>query len=393
MLHFFPPPIGFQNFSLPPMSSSSSIRILHLVDSLEPGGMENGIVNVASCLDPDDYDIHVCALTQRGAFAERMPNPDQVVSLNKSSGFSLKTVKDLKKRISVINPHILHTHNLGPLIYGSLASRFGSQVMILHGEHGQLDKHHLTQKRLWQRKILYRFCERIHTVSESLRRDLIAWNFSESKIVSVTNGVDTDRFKPTENKVISRRALGLPEGGTLLGMVGRFSEFKGHMLLLDTFEILCEERADLNLLLLGAGGSEEPDVLARVSANPFRDRIHVVGHQERPENYYQAMDLMVFPSTHEGLSNAVLESMACGIPVIASKACGNDEAITDGKNGFLEAIDSTQSLSEAIKRVLSDMNALELAGGNARSHMMDRFSIDSMVRGYSQLYRDIAAIK
>lgn len=351
--------------------------------------MENGIVNVSRRLNPEEFDVHVCCLSQRGAFAEWMPNPDQVVSLNKQLGFSIRTVSALRKYINEIEPHLLHTHNLGPLIYGSLASSFGRKVPVLHGEHGQLDKHHLTRKRLLQRKLLYRACNRVHTVSESLRRDLIAWGFSAAKITSVTNGVDTDRFQPTENRKLSRQTLGLPDSDTLLGMAGRFSEFKGHMLLLDAFEKLCEGGADLQLLLLGKGGSEEERVLVRVAASPFSNRIHAVGHQQRPEDFYQVMDLMVFPSTHEGLSNAVLESMACGVPVLASEACGNDEAITNGENGFLEAIESVEDLSDTIKRILYDPDALETVGNKARQHMLENFSIDSMVSGYSQLYQEI----
>jgi glycosyltransferase involved in cell wall biosynthesis len=351
--------------------------------------MENGIVNVAARLDPEAYDIHVCCLGQRGTFAERMPRPDQVGALNKSPGFSMATVKALKKKLSDIEPHFLHSHNLGPLIYGSLASGFGRRVPILHGEHGQLDKHHLTRKRLWQRKLLYRACKRVHTVSESLRRDLIAWGFPAAKITTVTNGVDTDRFQAPDDKKFSRQALGLPASGILLGMAGRFSEFKGHALLLEAFEQLCEKGMGLHLLLLGAGGSEEAGVLAKVAASPFAGRIHAVGHQQQPEHFYQAMDLMVFPSTHEGLSNAVLESMASGVPVLASEACGNGEAITNGENGFLESVETANFLSAAIARVLDDPIALELTGKKARQHMLENFSIDSMVSGYNQLYREI----
>ncbi|MCF6312325.1 MAG: glycosyltransferase [Verrucomicrobiales bacterium] len=348
--------------------------------------MENGIVNVSTRLDPEQYDIHVCCLRKRGGFAELMPHPDQVISLDKPSGFSMAAVKSLKKQISEIKPHILHTHNLGPLIYGALASSFGGRVALIHGEHGQLDRHHLTKKRLWQRKLLYLACKRVHTVSESLRLDLIARGFSEGKITSVTNGVDIDRFQPPENKKSARRYLGLPVNGKLLGMVGRFSEFKGHMLLLDSFEQMCEMGIDIHLVLLGSGGSEEAKVLSRVNSSPFSYRIHPVGHQPRPEDFYQALDLMVFPSTHEGLSNAVLESMACGVPVLASEACGNDEAIIDGENGFLEVFDSVEGLSSAVRRIITDTSALGSAGNKARLHMMGSFSIDFMVRGYRQLY-------
>lgn len=367
------------------------IKILHVVDSLQPGGMENGIVNVASRLDPNEFDIHVACLSQRGEFAERLPRPEQVASLDKVPGFSTETVRGLGKLIKKIRPQVLHSHNLGALIYGALASRWGRWIPVLHGEHGQLDKHHLTRKRLWQRRCLYRACVKVHTVSDSLRQDLLGHGFSADKIVAVTNGVDTDRFRPAKDKILARQSLnlGLTEQAVVLGMVGRFSEFKGHDLLLDAFERLCESGRDYHLLLIGAGGSEEQRVLKQVKKSSQRKQIHVLGHQEQPECFYQAMDLMVFPSSHEGLSNAVLESMACGIPVLGSDACGNNEAIINGENGFLESFASPMDLTNVMRRLLTDEKKLMMAGQKARQYMLDRFSIDSMVEGYQKLYGSV----
>lgn len=369
----------------------SAIRVLHLVDSLEPGGMENGVVNVAVRLNPERFDIHACCLTRKGEFAERMPQPRQVSSIGKRDGFSKQWVTAVKRKIKQVQPDLLHTHNLGPLIYGALATGFGRRVPLLHGEHGQLDRHHLSAKRLWQRRVLYRACRQVHTVSQSLRQDLIGCGFAAGKITAITNGVDTGRFYVSKDKVMSRQALGLglSEQSKLLGMVGRFSEFKEHGLLLDAFERLCDQGEDLHLLLIGAGGSEEEKVLRRVRGSAFANRIHALGHQVAPEVYYQAMDLMVFPSSHEGLSNAVLESMSCGVPVLASEACGNDEVIVNGENGFLEKFESEEILSQAILRVLQDLPRLEEVAVAARKRITENFSIDSMVQGYEQLYRSI----
>src|SRR6188472_3490772 len=111
-------------------------KILHVVLSLEPGGMENGLVNVASRLCSEEFEVHVCCLERGGDFIQRLPNPAHVSVLKKPSGFSFRTVAALAKVISEVRPTLVHSHNLGPLIYSSLATGFGLSRPILQGEHG-----------------------------------------------------------------------------------------------------------------------------------------------------------------------------------------------------------------------------------------------------------------
>src|SRR6187551_2028213 len=101
------------------------LRVLHVVTSLEPGGMENGVCNLANALALRGIETTVACLERSGPFADRLPNPKAVEILGKRNGFSPRATLALWKTIRRLRPHVVHTHNLGPLIYGSLATLWG----------------------------------------------------------------------------------------------------------------------------------------------------------------------------------------------------------------------------------------------------------------------------
>ena len=368
---------------------TSRIRILHVVHSLDPGGMENGLINVARALNPDEFEVHVCCLERRGRFAERLPYPENVSVLGKTAGFSITATNRLIRKVLRIKPALLHSHNLGPLIYSSLATGFGLFCPILHGEHSELTEDERKPKRLRQRHLLYRCCRKIHTVSNSLRRQLIDFGFPASKITVIANGVDTGRFAPGE-RVAARRKIGLPTDALVIGIVGRFGPYKRHSMLIESFTLLAREFQKSHLLIVGSGGPEEIRVRQQAEGSEAADRIRMTGFQANPSACYQSMDMLVIPSINEGLSNAMLEAMACGVPVLANRACGSTEVVDDGINGYIADLDSVEKLREYLRLALSNPLHLADLGASARRKMTTSFSIDHMVAGYEQIYRKIA---
>jgi glycosyltransferase involved in cell wall biosynthesis len=366
------------------------LTILHVVVSLDPGGMENGIVNVARALDPAAFETHVCCLERRGKFAERLPRTENVSVLGKTSGFSWPATLRLRREISRTKPHVVHTHNLGPLIYGALASGLGFARPILHGEHAELTPDELTPRRLRQRRILYRCCRKIHTVSHALRDHLAALGFPASKLTVIANGVDTTRFTPGD-RVDAKRTLGLPADSLVLGAVGRFGPHKRHAVLIDAFGALARQFTGAHLLIVGGGGPEEEAVSRQASESEAAQRIHLTGFQNDTCAHYRAMDLLVVASVNEGLSNALLEAMACGVPALAHLACGNSEAITDGADGFVADLGTPEKLHAHVHEALADPARLVEMGRRAREKVLASFSLDRMIAGYARVYRDLAA--
>ncbi len=366
------------------------IRILHVVFSLDPGGMENGLSNLAQRLPVDEFDIHVCCLEREGAFARRFPSPSQIYTLNKAEGFSLHSLVGLARLIARIQPHIVHSHNLGTLIYASLATGGGRWKSILHGEHGQLTGEHCEPRRLRQRHNYFRRCQRLHTVSQSLTDHFAEFGFDRSRFDVIVNGVDVDRFKPGD-KQQAKAEWGIPPDAPTIGILGRFGPFKRHDLLLDAFDDLARKLPQARLLIVGGGGPEEDKIQRKARAGLVTDRIHFTGFQEDPRRCYHAMDLLVIPSINEGLSNALLESMASGVPALCNKeACGSDEVIEHGVDGFVADISDRASLAANLVSSLSSPARLIDMGRAARKSVERKFSIDKMVQDYQRIYREIA---
>ena len=365
------------------------LRILHVVHSLDPGGMENGVVNMACALEPLGFEMHVACLERRGVFADRLPHPERVTVLGKSAGFSPRAALRLATEITRLRPDVLHSHNLGALIYTALATGGGRRGAVLQGEHSQLTADELIPRRLRQRRWLYRACRAVHTVSQPLRDELVALGFSAEKISVIPNGVDPAHFAPGDRRA-ARRALGLPEDAVGIGIVGRFGPFKRHRVLLDAFDEIAPRFPLVHLLIAGTGGPEESALRARAQAAPHAARIHWLGFRNDPRACYHALDLLAIPSVNEGLSNVALEAMACGVPALANLGCGHARVITSGVDGLIADLSTPAALAAQLTVLLTRPERLVDFGEKARTKMLRHFSLDSMAGAYAGLYRTIA---
>lgn len=369
------------------MNECVPIRVCHVVLSLDPGGMEKVLANVARALAPRGFEFHVCCLERTGSISGLLPDPGNVVVLGKPPGFSPAAVVRLARTLWRVRPDIVHTHNLGPLIYGSLASGGGRFWHVLHGEHGQLVDSDLAPRRLRLRKKLYRACRKVHTVSLGLLEQLVQVGMPERKLVAVVNGTDTDVFCPADREA-RRRELGLPDTGPLLGIVGRLSRNKRHDLLVRALPLLPSGPCCPHLLIVGDG--PERDALGQLCRDlRVVDRVHFAGYRDSPVHWYQAMDLFVLPSRQEGLCNAVLEAMACGVPVLGHSACGNTEVIDHGVDSWVLPLDSPEQLAEQVGAALADADALRQVGSRAREKIISKFSFERTVDGYERVYRGL----
>ncbi len=372
------------------MNQTERIRILHVVFSLDPGGMENGLINVAERLDPDKYEVHVCCLERVGAFAERFTHKDRVYKLCKTDGFSWRSLYGLHRLLAKVRPHVVHSHNLGSLIYSSLATGYGRRCAIFHGEHGQLRGENLEPRRIKQRHKYYRNCARIHTVSKSLKNHFLEMGFDAERFDVVVNGVDISYYQPGD-KLAARRELGYPEDALLVGIFSRFGKYKRHAELLDAFDVLAARIPDMHLLIVGGGGPIEDAVRERVPKSPYQERIHLTGFQQDPRRYYHAVDLVAIPSIVEGLSNAMLEGMATATPALCnSVVCGVEDVLNNEENGLMADVCELDDLVRHLEAAVADRDRLERMGKVARKTIEDEFSIESMTRKYSEIYSELA---
>jgi len=365
------------------------LRILHVQHSLEPGGMENGVVNIARELQPRGFEFHVACLAKGGEFAARLPDPNLVYVLAKPEGFSPRTVLKLSTLIHRLKPDVVHSHNLGALIYTACATLFGRTRPILHGEHGQPDDGADASKRDRQRRRVFKAARRVHTVSQALLDHFLAAGFPASKLLALINGVDTERFQPADREG-ARQELSIPPMVPVLVVVGRLIESKKHRLLFEALEAVVASHPETVLLVVGAGGKDEAAIREAAASSKVAANIRMEGFNSDPRPYYHAADLLVAPSQIEGLSNVVLEAMACGLPPLLHDACGSDEVIDDGIDGTVTNLSSAGQISDAIVHLLNDPPRLAEMGRRSREKVVGRFSLGAMADAYEKTYRQLA---
>lgn len=366
-------------------------KICHILHSLNIGGLENGVINLINNLNGSRFEHSICCIDSSGPMAERLRVPVEIFSLQKGDRRDYLLPFKIAKVIKKIRPDIVHTRNWAA-IDGVIGARLAGVRLVVHGEHGRdaadpMGKNHLRKK---FRKILSPLISRMVTVSEDLKRWLIEdVGISANKVVKIINGVNTEFFKPSADKGLSKTELGFERDAFIIGGVGRLDLVKDFQTLLRAFAYLTGRDHKANLLLIGSGPEEH--ILRRVAAElGILNKVSFLGECSNVSGLMQAMDVFVLPSIAEGVSNTILEAMASRIPVVATGVGGNVELVDNGKTGFLFTPSDYGMLAETLAFYRSDPKTLSEHGFNGRKRAEERFSLLKMVKEYEQLYLSVA---
>jgi sugar transferase (PEP-CTERM/EpsH1 system associated) len=363
------------------------IRIMHVVDTLGKGGLENGLVNVIRGLDAERFQHIVCTMRGLGPNLERLPRERvEVVSLASENKGRLQT-GTLARCIGRMKPDVVHSRNWGA-VEAVVAARWKG-CAVVHSEHG-LEAGADTReprRRIWFRRLAFELADRVLSVSYQLR-DLHArrTGFAAEKITVVHNGVDTQRFRPDAAvRARARQELGIEEEEFCIGAVGNLLPVKDHMTLLRAVEMFASAAGKWRLLLIGEGSERAALTAFTGERSALRRQVTFLGSSDRVAELLNAMDVYVLPSLAEGISNALLEAMASGLPVIATNVGGNPEVV-DRDSGLLFRAGDAGELAKHLQLLRTDRERrLDLAQA-ARRRIMAYFSIESMLRNYTGIY-------
>jgi len=221
-------------------------------------------------------------------------------------------------------------------------------------------------------------------LSKKIEEELINCNFLKSKIYLIPNGVDIKRFTIFEGKKMLKEKYGFGNKKIVV-FVGRLSEEKGIEFLIQAFKNLNIQ--EKYLLVLGEGPLKEK-LISYAENLDISGKINFWGFCEDVSDYLKMSDLFVLSSISEGLSNALLEAMVTGLPVVATRVSGNMDVIEDGVNGFLVEPGSPEALASAMKKILDDENLGRKMGEANRKKIVENYSIDKVVERYIELYEE-----
>jgi len=370
--------------------AAGRLRVLHVICCMGRGGAEMGILKLIAGLG-EEFEHRIC--TTRGFDAHFVRSSFSEEKMFVAGSAELKLQFPIFRLASIMRkyrPHIVHTRNWGALEAVPTARLTGVPVVV-HSEHGyEVDMFvGLPMRRRLFRRAAYAMTDAIFAVTRELRdfHARQAWIRPE-RFGVMYNGVDTQRFAPREEmRTAMRKELGMPEDSFVVGTVGRLVPIKDHQTLLKAAGMLSAKGIAVRVLLVGSGPERE-----RLQATAtLEGRVCFAGDSDRVPGMLNAMDVFVLPSLNEGMSNTLLEAMACGLPVLATSAGGNPEIIEDNVNGCLFTPGDVEWLANKLKLLARDPTLVHQLGTAARNRAIESFSLSRMLETYRSFYLDLAA--
>ena len=364
---------------------SRRIHIQHVLLSLDPGGLENGVVNVINRLDEGRFLSSVTCLKHSGPFAARIKRSDvEVHAMGLTGGNDLALPLRLARLFRRTGTDIVHTRNAESFYYGFVAAKLAGVRALVHSEHGRILPD--TPRRMHVQRWMLRFTNASFAVSEQLRRDMVQHvGVSPRRMEVIYNGVDVERFEQLKRSE-ARKLLGAADGEIMIGSVGRLVAVKNYELLVRAYGRLAA--TGTRLVFIGEG-QERPKLEAAAAACGASARVVLLGHREDVAHLLPGLDIFVLPSLSEGMSNTLLEAMAAGVAVVASDVGGNGEIIVDKETGLLFASGDEAGLHDRLATLLADPGRRAQLAQAGKSRAIGTFSMGAMVRGYESLYERV----
>ena len=373
--------------------SKPSLRILHVVDSLERGGLERVVTDLAVMQHRQGCEVGVFSIKSPGALASELERAGVPVLLgNKRRSADLGTLRALRRALRERQVDVVHAHNFMPTYYVAAA------CLGLRGRVAAVATCHDMGARLAQRKLrwimrwaLGRMARVAMVGAQVHARYLDARLVDPARVVRILNGVALERFDGgARARTAARERLGLQPGDQVVGCVGRLVELKNHRGLIDVMPELVASFPRLRLVIVGDGVLRQ-QLRQHARQLGVEEQVLFAGEQPDVAALLPAFDVFALPSTTEGLSIALLEAAASGLAIVATAVGGNTEIIEHGRTGVLVPVGDSAALAAALRSLLSDPAQGEGLGRAARAWVAGNASLASMFASHDRMYREACA--
>jgi glycosyltransferase involved in cell wall biosynthesis len=368
-------------------------RLLTFTTLFAIGGTERHVVSLADGLDHSRFDLEFACLRRSGEFLPQVEARGLRVSEyavarlygSRTLLQQLRFARHLRRR----GIQIMHSYNFYPNVFAIPAARLARTPVVLASIRDM--GAYVTARQRSVQRIACKLADHILVNAEAVRQWLIAEGYNESKISVIRNGLDQSRFANGAEGSSLRRELGLPDGAPVVAMLSRLSRMKGVEDFLDAAAQVAARFPDARFLVIG--GNIDPEGIgyrreleSRAARLGLQQRIVFTGFRLDVPRLLSEVTVSVLPSLSEGLSNTILESMAAGVPVVATRVGGSPEALEDGVEGLLVPPRDVKALGQAIGWLLEHPEAARDVGRRARARIAREFSLERMVRETECLY-------
>jgi glycosyltransferase involved in cell wall biosynthesis len=359
------------------------IRLALVIYALEVGGSEMLALRIAGALNAGRR--HVCSIygTQGSGGLLNMLAAENIPAkaFYKNGRFDLRLIMRLAKQFRADGIQLVHTHHLGQLLYGGIAGRL-SGARVIHTEHEYYTLSPLRLRRLL--RILSILADAVTAVAEPVTEFLHSKvGIPLQKLRTIPNGVDVGRFSTA--RPIDRASLGWEDGDVVVGCIARLEPEKGHVILLEAFRQVHGRHPKAKLLLIGDG--TERRYLEQMSSQfGLKDSVLFSGIRRDIPELLATCDMTVLASSHEGLPIAVLEAMAAGKPLVATRVGSVPKVVINGETGLLVRAGDANALAEALETLIKDQSERQRLGKNGFDLVRAHHSFDQTIAQYTTLY-------
>ncbi len=357
-------------------------RVALCITELDPGGAERNLVRLATGLHERGWDVRVFCLAGETPFCAQLRQAGVAVECLGAGGpWNFWVVFRLARKLTEFQPTVCQTFLFHANLAGRLAAWWAGIPHVLSGVR-------VAEKdapfRLWLDRITQRFVTLNVCVSRGVERFCTEQaGLPPTKCLTIPNGVDLDELAKVSPLPLKQFGADSP---TVL-FVGRLAPQKAPEVLLDAVPLVLERFPDVHFLLVG-DGPLKPLLQQRLATleEPFKEKVHLVGRQPNAVAFLKSAACLVLPSRWEGIPNVVLEAMAVGTPVVATRVEGVEELLGNNERGLLVPLDSPTQLAEAICRLLADPQTAARLAEAAKTWVSKELTVKNMVDAYERLY-------
>ena len=385
------------------MRKSKKIRIMHLNSYIGYDGPGRGIIGQAKYTDKTKFQNIICEIksTKHSDFIKELKNHNcEHVSLNRNKFYDLSIIIKLIILLKKYEIDILNTHNAVACWYGNIAARISGipVVFTLRGLQTENYKYLLKRSFLYIPVILLdrftmMFADKVVAVSDELRKTYIEnEKLPSKKIITIHNAIDLEPFNINYDTMSWRKKLGIRMNAIVVGIVGHLVELKGHECLIKAARIIAQKYDNIKFLAVGDGPLKN-DLINKTKKYGISELFIWCGSVKDVIPLLSIMDIFVLPSLTEGLSRALMESMAMGMPSVCSAIDGNLEAVVDGETGFIFPVNDHESLADKLLFLIGNEKLRKEMGEKAQARAKEKFDMRTLTCTYEELYVELISAR
>jgi len=380
----------------PARAPDAKVRVTYVLGSLLDGGTERQVLELIRHLDRTRFKPSLVLMEAANVERSRGLVDECLVMGIPQAGNSSWLLRSLplvksalltKKYLQHLGSDIVHAFLPGPCILGGSAARL-AKVPLIIGSRRSLPSQYRARSRAggWADSAALRLANYNLGNSHAVSREMIdIARCPPAKCGTIYNGVDVRLFRPDLSPAL-RQQLGWTGSEVVFGMVANFRACKRHRDFVEAAAILAQQHDTARFVMAGADAGTRQAVLSQVEALSLGAKVRILDTTPSPERIFAALDVYICTSEAEGFSNVLLEAMACGKPVIATRVGGNAEAVRHGDSGLLVSPGDPQAIANAATQLLLDTALRRAMGIAGRKRVEDDFSLNAMVRAHEELY-------